>query len=157
MVQGVRGAAGLLFWIALCFAVAWFGARYAPGPDYGQLVKPAWTPPPWLFAPVWSALYLMMALAAWLVWLPGGVGGARGPLALFVVQLVLNGLWSWLFFGLQRRGLAFVDVVLLWFAILVTMVAFWSRRPLAGALLIPYLGWVGFAAALNLAVWRLNL
>lgn len=156
MVQGVRGAAGLLFWVALCFAVAWFGARYAPGPDYGQLVKPAWTPPPWLFAPVWSALYLMMALAAWLVWLPGGVVDARRPLALFMVQLVLNGLWSWLFFGLQRRGMAFVDVVLLWFAILVTVAAFWSRRPLAGALLIPYLGWVGFAAALNLAVWRLN-
>ena len=79
------------------------------------------------------------------------------PLALFGGQLGLNGLWSGLLCGLQRRGMAFVDVVLLWFAILATAVAFWDRRPLAGALLIPYLAWVGFAAALNLVIWRLNL
>ncbi|HKJ10532.1 MAG TPA: TspO/MBR family protein [Gammaproteobacteria bacterium] len=153
----VRAAMGLVFWVGLCFAVAWFGARYAPGPDYGQLVKPAWTPPPWLFAPVWTVLYLMMALAAWLVWLPAGLAGAPRALGLFLVQLALNGLWSWLFFGLQRRGIAFVDVVLLWFAILATAAAFWSRRPLAGVLLVPYLAWVGFAGALNLAIWRLNV
>ncbi|MGA7802622.1 MAG: TspO/MBR family protein [Gammaproteobacteria bacterium] len=157
MGRGMRSAVGLLAWTALCFAAAWFGARYAPGPGYEQLIKPAWTPPPWLFAPVWTALYLMMALAAWLVWLPEGMVAARRPLGLFLLQLVLNGLWSWLFFGLQRRGIAFADVLLLWCAILATAVAFWGRRPLAGLLLVPYLLWVGFAAALNLAIWRLNM
>ena len=149
--------AALAAWVGLCFAVAGLGARYAPGPDYAALLKPSWTPPPGVFPPVWTTLYLMMAVAAWLVWQRFGFRGAPAALALFLGQLTLNALWSWLFFGLQRRGLALVDVGLLWVLIALTLAAFWRRSVPAGALLIPYLAWVTFAVALNFAIWRLNM
>ena len=144
---------GLVGWLVLCFGAAAVGARYKPGAWYAGLRKPAWNPPNWLFAPVWTLLYAMMAVAAWLVWREVGLSGET---ALFVVQLALNAAWTWLFFGLRRPGLAFADIVALWLAILATLLAFWSVRPFAGLLLAPYFAWVTFAAALNAALWRLN-
>jgi translocator protein len=124
---------------------------------YAQLVKPAWAPPSGVFSPVWTLLYLMMALAAWLVWLSlGSLRAAAVPLGLFAVQLALNGLWSWLFFKWHLGLWAVIEVCLLWMAILITMTRFWQVRWLAGALLAPYLAWVAFATALTAAEWRLN-
>jgi tryptophan-rich sensory protein len=153
-----KQVAGLVAWLVASFVAAGIGAAAAidAAPFYAQLVRPAWAPPASLFGPVWTALYLLMALAAWLVWRVGGFRAARTALALFLVQLALNALWSWLFFAWHRGGLALADIVVLWAAIAATLVAFWRIRPLAGALLVPYLLWVSFATALNLAVWRLN-
>jgi tryptophan-rich sensory protein len=148
--------AGLLAWLALCFGVAWFGAQFEPGAWYEQLLKPPWTPPNWLFPPVWTILYALLAVAAWLVWKTAGFAGARLPLGLFFIQLLLNGVWSWLFFGLHAIGLALADIIVLWFAILATLVAFWRQRPLTGLLLLPYLIWVSFAVALNYSIWQIN-
>jgi translocator protein len=147
---------GLVSWLLLVFAAAAVGSQFTPGEWYAQIDKPPWTPPRWLFGPVWSALYAMIAVAAWLVWKENGFAGARLGLTLFGVQLVLNAAWSWLFFGLQRPDLALLDIALLWAAILGTLIAFWRVRPLAGWLLVPYLAWVTFAAALNFEIWRLN-
>lgn len=147
---------GLGGWIVVTYAAAGIGGRFQPGPWYDALEKPPWTPPDWVFAPVWLALYGMMAVAAWLVWRARGFGGAPGALALFGVQLALNVAWSWLFFGLRSPGLALADLVALWVAIVATAVAFRRVRPVAGGLLLPYLAWVTFAGALNLEIWRLN-
>ena len=150
---------GLAVWVLICFAAAGLGGLVtAPNiPNwYAQLAKPGWTPPGGVFGPVWTLLYLMMAVAAWLIWRPTGLAGARLPLALFGVQLAFNSLWSILFFGLHNPGAAFVDIVLLWGAIVATLVAFWRRSRWAGGLLVPYLLWVSFAAALNFAIWRMN-
>ena len=152
----MRSTLGPLGWLVLTFAAAWIGSRYMPGPWYASLAKPSWTPPGALFAPVWTILYVLMAVAAWLVWRQAGFGGARAALVLFVVQLALNALWSYLFFGLQRADLAVIDIVALWFAILAVLALFWRVDWRAGALLLPYLAWVGFATFLNIAVWRLN-
>ena len=149
----VDAAVGLAGWLVLCFGSAAVGARFRPGAWYAGLRKPSWTPPNWLFAPVWTALYAMMAVAAWLVWQEVGLARESG---LFLVQLVLNAAWTWLFFGLKRPGLAFADIVALWVAIGATLLAFWTVRPVAGLLLAPYLVWVTFAAGLNAALWRLN-
>ena len=147
---------GLGFWLAVTFAAAWIGSRFQPGEWYGSLIKPALTPPAWIFGPVWTLLYTMMAMAAWLVWRRHGLADAIGPLGLFLGQLALNALWSYLFFGLQRPGLAFIDIVALWVAILATLIAFWRFHPPAGLLLLPYLLWVSFAIYLNFQFWRLN-
>ena len=98
----------------------------------------------------------MMAVAAWLVWREHGVSGAALPLVIFVVQLALNAAWSWIFFGRHQIGLAATEIMILWAAILGVIVGFWRLEPVSGALLIPYLLWVSFAAALNFAIWRLN-
>jgi tryptophan-rich sensory protein len=123
---------------------------------YAALVKPAWAPSPGVFGPVWTVLYLMMAVAAWLVWRRAGLPAAAGPLALYLVQLALNAVWTWLFFRWRLGALAFVEIILLWLVLLVTIVAFWRVRAVAGALLLPYLAWVSFATALTAAVWRRN-
>ncbi len=127
-----------------------------PGPWYASLAKPVWTPPSAVFAPVWTLLYAMMGVAAWLVWRRAGFRTAGAALVVFVIQLVLNALWSYLFFGLHRADIAFIDIAVLWIAILVTVVLFWRRDPRAGALMLPYLAWVGFASCLNFALWRMN-
>jgi len=147
---------GLVGWLAVTFAAAWVGSRFMPGAWYASLAKPSWTPPSGVFAPVWTVLYVLMAVSAWLVWRRVGFGTAGAALVLFVVQLALNALWSYLFFGLHRAGAAFLDIVALWLAILVVLVLFWRHDRWAGALLAPYLLWVIFASFLNLAVWRLN-
>ena len=151
-------ALALVGWLVLSYAVSAVGATASLQAQsfYGELAQPSWAPPAWLFGPVWTALFTAMGVAAWLVWREGGLGERRGALGLFVAQLVLNGLWSWLFFAWQLGGAAFVDIVLLWLLILLTTLAFWRARPLAGALLVPYLLWVSFAAALNYALWQLN-
>jgi translocator protein len=145
--------------IAICFAAAGIGSLFTDpeiGGWYARITKPSWTPPNWVFGPVWTALYLMMAVAAWLVWREKGFGGARLALLLFAAQLFFNALWSTLFFGQHRMGLALADIILLWGAILLTLVSFWRLQPLAGALMLPYLLWVTFASALNYSIWRLN-
>lgn len=124
---------------------------------YALLQRPAWAPPGWLFGPVWSLLYTMMAVAAWLAWRAGrDAGGAKVALTLFVLQLALNAVWTWLFFAWRRGVWATIEIVFLWLAIVATILAFWRLRPLAGALLLPYLAWVTFAAALTVSVWRRN-
>ena len=152
----VRNALGLLGWLALSIAAGWIGSRYLPGEWYASLTKPAWTPPNAIFAPVWTVLYVLMAVAAWLVWRRAGVAGASLALSLFIGQLTLNALWPYLFFRLHRPDLALFDIAALWLAILVVAVLFWREDWRAGALIVPYLAWVGFAACLNFALWRLN-
>lgn len=149
---------GLAGWLLICFIAAGIGAMASIRAEefYSQLTRPDWAPPGSVFGPVWSCLYTLMAIAAWLVWRIGGFSLARPALVLFLVQLVFNSLWSWLFFGWQLPGWALVEVILLWLLILATVIAFWRVRPLAGILLLPYLLWVSFASALNHTLWQLN-
>jgi len=128
----------------------------APGGWYAGLNKPEWTPPAWLFGPVWTVLYIAMAVAAWLVWRQGGWQSNRVALGLFALQLLLNLIWSPLFFQLHRPGWALVDCALLAIVVGATMVAFWRVTPIAGALFVPYLAWVCFATFLNFTIWKLN-
>lgn len=151
-----RNFAGLVLWVAGSLSAGWVGSNFLPGEWYAALSKPAWTPPNAVFGPVWTALYVLMGVAAWLVWRKAGFAGARGALTLFIAQLILNALWSYLFFGAHQLFLAFAGVVVLWLLILATTVRFWRTVPTAGALLIPYLCWVAFASALNFQLWRLN-
>ena len=152
------------WWVLCGFGVASFTAAAIGGTAtsravrdwYPTLVKPAWNPPAWLFGPVWTVLYIAMAVAAWLVWRRVGWAGARLALTLFMVQLTLNAAWSIIFFGLRNPGAAFAEVVVLWAAILGTLVLFWQVSVPAGILFIPYLTWVSFAAVLNFSIWRLN-
>ena len=145
-------------WLLLSFAAGALGgiASSNAGEFYQQLSRPEWAPPSWLFAPVWSILYLMIGIAAWLVWKERGWEKGRTPLLLFIVQLALNALWTWLFFGWRQGSLAFVEIVILWLLILATMLLFWRIRPAAGALLLPYLLWVSFASALTYSIWQRN-
>jgi benzodiazapine receptor len=147
---------GLIGWLLLCFAAAALGGLFPPGEWYAQLAKPAWNPPNWIFGPVWTALYTMMAVAAWLVWRQQGFRAQIRPLGLFLLQLALNAAWSPIFFGLKSPALAFVVIVLLWLTILATTYAFWCAHRVSGALMLPYLAWVTFAATLNFTLWRLN-
>ena len=152
----LRLALALAGWLFLCFSAASLGAFFMPGEWYATLNKPTWNPPGWIFGPVWSALYAMMAVAAWLVWKRGGFVAQRRPLALFLAQLVLNAAWTPLFFGLHWPGIAFAEIVMLWLAIAVTLAAFRPVSRAAAWLLVPYLAWVSFAAFLNFTLWRLN-
>ena len=155
----LRQTIGLAVSIAVCSVAAGLGSLVtAPSLSgwYAALAKPAWTPPHWIFGPVWSLLYLAMAIAAWLVW--RGVGFVRGAAALnlFGVQLVLNVCWSAIFFGAHSPGTAFAEILLLWLAILATTIAFRAHSRMAAWLMLPYLLWVAFAVALNFSIWRLN-
>ena len=149
---------GLIAWFFLCFAASFIGAiaSFQAKSFYGLLSQPDWAPPPWLFGPVWTVLYAMMAVSAWLIWRAGGFRGNRNALLLFFLQLTFNALWSWLFFAWQLGAAAFADIILLWLLIVATLVSFWRVNRLAGALLVPYLLWVSFASALNYALWQLN-
>lgn len=151
-----RQTLALVGWLALCFAA--YGTAVFVSVDgwYTSLLKPWWNPPAWVFGPVWTLLYAMMAVAAWLVWREGGWKEQGRVLGLFLLQWLLNALWTPLFFGMHRPGLAFAEIILLWLALAATLVSFWRVRKLAGVLLMPYLAWVSLAAALNFAIWRLN-
>jgi translocator protein len=151
-------ARGLAGWLLLTFAAAAAGGlATANAPQfYAQLLKPDWAPPARLFGPVWSMLYFLMAVAAWQVWRVRGFASAPKTLALFMVQLAVNALWSWLFFAWRLGAWAFVDVVALWLLIAATIAAFRRVRPFAAALLLPYLAWVSFATALTWATWQRN-
>lgn len=153
-----RRVFGLLGWLALSFVAAGLGAvgSLEAGAFYEQLARPGWAPPPWLFGPVWTMLYALMGVAAWLVWRAHGFKGGRAALILFIVQLAANALWSWLFFAWRQGALAFAEVVLLWCLIVATAASFRRLNAVAAALLLPYLAWVTFACALTFSIWRLN-
>lgn len=154
-----RQALAFIVSLALCIATSVVGALASVNARsfYADLVQPAWSPPGWVFGPVWSVLFLAMAVAAWWVWREPQDSRVRTlALGLFGVQLVANALWSWLFFGWQLGGWAFAEVLLLWALIAATMAAFWRVRPAASWLLAPYLAWVTFASALNYTLWQLN-
>jgi tryptophan-rich sensory protein len=143
--------------IALCLSAGMIGSRYTPGQWYEGLEKPPWNPPSFVFAPVWTMLYILMGFAAWLVWTNGKKGERLVPMSVFTMQLALNALWSYLFFGIHRPDLAFIDIVVMWILICATIIMFRRVKRSAGILLIPYLVWVGFASALNFQLWRLNI
>lgn len=124
--------------------------------DYQRLQQPSWAPPSWVFGPVWTVLYTMMAVAAWLVWRSGPWSQTRPALTAYGVQLVLNAAWTPLFFGLGWRGIAFAELSVLCLILVGTVVLFFRRNAVAGWLLIPYLAWSTFALCLNFAVWQLN-
>ena len=149
---------GLLVWLAVTAVAAAIGSIAAANSRefYESLQRPDWAPPGSVFGPVWTVLYLAMAVAAWMVWKARNYVGARVALLAYVVQLALNALWTWLFFAWHQGALAFVGVVLLWIAVAITMNLFRRVRPVAGTLLIPYLAWVTFATALTYAVWKAN-
>ena len=146
----------LMGFVGACFLAAATGASFPPGDWYERLAKPSWRPPNWLFGPAWAILYLTIAVSGWLVWRTAGLAGAVLPLAIYLVQLMLNAAWTPIFFGLHRPDLAFIEIVVLWLSIVATMAAFHSVNSAAAWLLLPYLLWVTFAAALNFTVWRLN-
>jgi translocator protein len=151
--QQVLGLAG---WILLSFLPAWVGSQVTDPSWYQDLRQPSWAPPTWLFGPVWTVLYLLMGTAAWLVWRQRGFAAARGALVLYLVQLIFNGTWTWIFFGLQRPALAFAEIIVLWILIAATALAFAKHSLPAAWLLAPYLAWVTFAAVLNFSLWQLN-
>jgi len=154
--QTGRQALALAAWFVLCFAASATAVFVSTGGWYAGLHKPPWNPPPWIFGPAWTLLYVMMAVAAWLVWREGGWKARRLALVFFLIQWLLNALWTPLFFGMHRSGLAFADIIVLWLALAVTLRLFWQASKLAGVLLVPYLAWISFAAALNNAIWRMN-
>jgi benzodiazapine receptor len=149
----------LIFFIAICLTIAWSGAIVTGSSVshwYPILRKPSWNPPSWVFGPVWTALYLMMAIAAWFVWRKRDIDGATGALWFFVLQLALNAAWTPLFFGLKSPLAGLLDIIPLCAAVLVAIVSFWKVSMIAGMLLVPYWLWVCFATVLNFAIWRLN-
>lgn len=152
----IASVIGLASFVAACFLVALTGAFFRPGEWYEGLNKPSWQPPNWLFAPVWTVLYVMIAVSGWLVWRKAGFAGAGLPLAVYAVQLILNAAWSPIFFGLRRPDLAFIEIILLWASVVATLALFHPIQAVATLLLAPYLAWVSFAAVLNFVVWRLN-
>lgn len=154
-----RDLVGLLAFIILCLAVSGVGgAITATSVDtwYQALEKPPFNPPDWLFAPVWTALYILMGIAAWRVWRLRSFEATPKALAVFAVQLSLNLAWSFLFFGLQRIDLALVEIVILLFAIITNTIMFWRVERLAGLLFVPYTAWVTYATILNASLWLLN-
>jgi len=154
----VNPGLALAGWLALCAVAGSIGAIASlNAPEfYASLARPYWAPPAGVFGPVWTLLYMVMGVAAWLIWRERGWSRARGALGLFVLQLGFNTLWSWLFFGWHRGALAFADIVVLLALIVATIIAFGRIRRLAAWLLAPYLAWVTFATLLNYSVWQLN-
>lgn len=150
---------GWVFAAHLAGALGGLATTGAPS-FYGELARPAWAPPAGLFGPVWLALYTLMGIAAWLVWKErerlGAQSLVRTAITLFVIQLFVNALWSWLFFAWHQGALSFAWILVLIALVIATMRSFWRVRGLAGALLLPYLGWIVFAAALNYTLWRSN-
>lgn len=150
-------AAALVLFFAVSFATAYAGSRFtfvSLEPWYKGLRKPAWAPSGRTIGMIWSVLYILIAIAGWLVWWEAGAVAL--PLGLFAVQLLLNATWSWLFFGRRNPRAAFGEILVLWAAILATLVAFWSVTWIAGVLFVPYLAWVTFAGYVNLTLWRMN-
>ncbi len=140
--------------VATCFLAAASGGIFRAGPWYDGLAKPWWRPPRWLFAPAWSVLYFTIAVSGWLVWRKAGLAAA--PFGIYGLSLCFNAAWSACFFGLRRMDIAFGDVLLLWLSIAATIAVFYPIERRAAFLLLPYLGWVSFAACLNFTIWRMN-
>ncbi|MEQ1647973.1 MAG: TspO/MBR family protein [Hyphomicrobiaceae bacterium] len=148
-----RRYSALAVFVGIVAVAAVFGSRYMPGLWYASLNKPAWTPPNWLFGPVWTILYMMIAVAGWRVWRAGGVSLALG---IWLFNVAANGLWSYLMFGQHNIGLALADISVVWLSIVAFIVL---ARPIdrwASLLFVPYLVWVTYASALNVALWSLN-
>jgi len=154
--SGMRQGLGLVVIIMLTFAAAGLGGLFTPGGGGDWYERPSWAPPDWVFGPVWTLLYTLMALAAWLVWRRAGFAAAHGALGAYIVQLALNASWTPVFFGLRMPGAAFALIIALWIAIIITVVLFAQHSAAAAWLLSPYLAWVTFAAALNLRIWQLT-
>lgn len=152
----VKKYGGLAGWITACFLAAAVGAWFEPGSWYQDLNKPGWTPPNWVFPVVWPVLYGMMAFSAWLIWKEYTFKEGREELKWFGIQLSLNAIWSWLFFGNHMIATALGEILLLWIAILFTMMLFLRKNKLAGWLLLPYLLWVTYASCLNFAIFQIN-
>ncbi len=150
-------AAMLMASIALVTAAASLGGIFGTGDWYRTLVKPSFNPPNWIFGPVWSTLYLAMAVAAWLIWRQRGAHAVGLPLGLYAVQLALNAAWTAIFFGAHQMGWAFAEIVLLDTLILASAITFWPVSRIASVLMMPYFAWVSFASLLNFTLWRLNL
>lgn len=150
---------GVAFWVGLCVLVGVISGlltRRDVAGWYAGLRKPSFNPPNWIFGPVWTALYVLMGVAAGVIWEEPSSQLRTYALAWFLIQLALNFLWSMIFFRWHAIAGALGEISFLWLAILATMVMFWELRPMAGWLMLPYLGWVSFAAALNLGIFRLN-
>jgi tryptophan-rich sensory protein len=149
---------GLFLWLLASYATAVVGAvASSDAPSfYQQLQRPDWAPPAWLFGPVWTTLYTLMGISAWLVWRERGFRAARTALTVFLLQLGVNALWSWLFFVWHLGAASFAEILLLGVLILLNVLLFWRVRLLAGMLLLPYLLWVSFAAVLTYTVWQQN-
>ena len=149
---------GLASWLVLVLMAAVIGGlgSASAATFYAELRQPAWAPPAWLFGPAWTVLYTLMAIAAWLVWRRQGPGGARMALVLFGTQLAFNALWSWLFFEWRMGAVAFVEILVLWLLIGLTIAAFAQISRLAALLLVPYFLWVSYAAALSFDLWQRN-
>lgn len=152
--RSMRDVAALGFFVFLVACAAFFGAQFMPGAWYADLRKPPLNPPNWVFGPVWSVLYLAIAVSGWLVW--RARPASPRPLTLWVAQLALNAAWSFLFFGLRRPGAALLEILVLSAVLVVTTESFLRVRRLAGLLFVPYAAWVGFAAYLNAGIWYLN-
>ena len=146
----------LVGWLILCFSASATAIFVSVDGWYAGLHKPSWNPPSWLFGPVWTLLYVMMAVAAWLVWRRGGWKRRGAALTLFLAQWALNAVWTPLFFGMHRIGWAFAEIIVFWVVLLATVLAFWRVSRAAGGLLVPYLAWVTFAAVLNGTLWSMN-
>lgn len=146
----------LVVFLVIAFIPAVFGGLFGPGDWYRGIAKPSWTPPGWVFGPAWTLLYIMIGTAGYLAW--GSADGRQKTIAftVFGIQLLLNAVWSWLFFGLHRPGLAFAEIVTLLALIVLNIVLFLPISRAAGFLLVPYALWVTFASALNFSIWRLN-
>ncbi|WP_088743320.1 TspO/MBR family protein [Cobetia sp. QF-1] len=153
-----RSTGQMIVWFGLSFLTAAVGAIASVDAKtfYASLTQPDWAPPAGAFGPVWTTLFVMMALAAWLVVRDGKQARHRRALGVFIAQLIVNALWSWLFFAWHLGAAAFIDVLLLWVLIAFTLVAFWRIKPLAGLLMLPYLLWVTLASALTWSVWQAN-
>ena len=156
--MNTRHILGLIGWLALCFAAAAVGAVASSESAlfYGQLDLPGWAPPAWLFGPVWTILYILMGISAWLVWRVNGFYPAGKALTLFIVQLAANAVWTWIFFVWKQGSLAFFEIIFLWGLLIATMIAFRRIKPIAAVLLLPYFIWVSFASVLTYTVWKLN-
>lgn len=146
---------GFAAFLLCCFLAASTGAAFRPDAWYHALAKPAWRPPDWLFAPVWTVLYILIATSGWHVW-RSGHPDTIPALAAFALNLALNAAWSPIFFGLRRIDLALVEIVALWGSTLALVILFTGVSSTAGALMAPYLVWVSFAAVLNAQIWRMN-
>lgn len=149
----------LILFISICLVAEFIGSMLtfiSVNDWYQTLTKPTWTPPNWLFGPVWTTLYILMGISAWLVWNQGGFQQNKTALSIFFIQLFFNVIWSGLFFGLQQLTMAFIDIVLLWILILTMIITFYKSHKIAGLINILYLLWVSYAGALNFQIWRLN-
>jgi benzodiazapine receptor len=152
----LKSLAGLIVSLILVAVVAAFGGLFTPNSWYQEIAKPPWTPPGCIFGPVWTFLYALMGVAAWLVWREPGRSISNLALGVYILQLILNAVWSWIFFGLHRVGLAFADLIILWILLGITTILFWKVRRAASILLFPYIAWVTFAGFLNYTIWILN-